>query len=1354
MPIFGPRGDEDWVNTALVTLTGGVVPSHDDLILDPKDRTPNRNWRDIGLDGEPLGWGIDLPPDRSGHNVYVSRPGSRPAGAGVPADEESPPRRVSLSKQNFVPIPLSKFFVTFTESTYGWQPEAREERRSLLPRPTDAPIVQSTNASRRGFPADTYGVKVDFRRASGRTTRGKGRKTKPSGMSFVTLLSNQGIRVYVPPEMVAGGAAFMGVYVTRPGTNGQNGTERLQEVFDIRHLDARGYVTVWGPHHDGHGRPGTVDESGIGRLPAPSLFSNDGKAAVMILRGLKTLQKGVYRFGYRVDAFGGISKISELTPAYTVSQNTPHAAFAFFYPHLPRGWRIIPVTYYQPLGGGTGEWFELHRSASIRGEDQSYGAIWMDAGVHIYGPKQQESSPAVHRLVSSSRPGDEDTTKLPEPDQGSGPDVEAVGQAGFVAPATYLVATTDEDEVGNETGLSPTASQAITLGQGIRVQPVPPTNKIVNPEGAHRSADSPPLVFGWNNLGTLTGGGTSSWTSGSLIINGTASQNLLPAPETDYIDLPNADVAVTVKGQMRVSDVRAVSASQMVLRWYDSTNAQIGSDVVLLQSATVGRLSLGDLGTTLTVPDGASRIKLVFKSNGATWNSTVFFENLGLFFLSSGLRKFDSVGDDQPVIFNPTGSSASTNAGIATPFPSGSAHAVGPINQAEEIVPSAAPLVEVVDFEGSVWPGSGATAWSTTPFTNNATEAIEATSAIFGTRSVRHQNTGTNVIARFLRRRTYTDAEMGGASQVNMSFRFYDANPLRPTSGEVTRARINDQNGNTICSVRYTKGNIILIWFTASGTSTRTTAVTGLADGVSTDIEVSVVNGNTTSGRVLLTCGTNGNTRRKVAEFANINLTGRRPRQVEFGAEENTASSTWTLRADNLIVSRNGAPLAYETPTAPSGTTIPATQPAADAPPLAGGGFRLYDSQNAPLNQWWFWIEPTVRRRQSVDYGPYTEGIITVVPGETITHAVAGGWVMHEVPDEPSHQFFVTLHGPDVEPLHVGSPFAAGRDATAASRAGGTRSNNASTVGMAASATINNTEDFWQTFVVPAGYMWATIAPKYGAAGYYVFQEPLFARGNLTTQAGRDAARDYTRATTGTATVLIPTTNAIRNPYSWALSAGRLALGLKEGNQAVGATVTSVLYSSGPTTAGPFSTAVSDPTLVPENLVYKVTFTMGSDGLPDGDTPVVGRGSVYAIVKPYMSQLLRSDRDPLKGVVFVNGVDSPSDRPDTEVLRVDGEVFAPRRSKKVSYFTKEITLHISTEEDKRYLESLQPDDELAIESPDVGGTGRVFIIRPGQGIDVDTSLPTVLVSGSLRSVYGTATLAAAQVIDEAPLIPT
>jgi hypothetical protein len=251
--------------------------------------------------------------------------------------------------------------------------------------------------------------------------------------------------------------------------------------------------------------------------------------------------------------------------------------------------------------------------------------------------------------------------------------------------------------------------------------------------------------------------------------------------------------------------------------------------------------------------------------------------------------------------------------------------------------------------------------------------------------------------------------------------------------------------------------------------------------------------------------------------------------------------------------------------------------------------------------------------------------------------------------------------------------------------------------------------------------------------------------------------RDYGRNTSGTASVAIPAFYE-RNPYNWPLLSEPLRFEIEASLPGPGAYISDLNYQSGSTPLGPWSTAVTDPDDLPQNSYYRFNFTMNGESAMDGDTPTVGPGSLYVVVKPFMTQLLKDDRTEIAGPVFVNGMDTPSNRPQTNILNLDGDVFATRTSKRVRYLEQPITLHIATEDAKRYLERMEPDDKLTIEAPFLRGAnikhadGRLMVIKPGQDIVVDTGLETVFIDDDdERNVYGVATIQRAQVIEYTPL---
>lgn len=1442
MSIVAFRDVSDW---AACILTGSAHPIGDSLGLAPDDLSPNRNWREIDEDGNARGWILEQGVKRVGHNHYSSRAGNRPPGSTVPAIEEKPPRRETLVRQTPLPTALGEAFSALQPLLYGYTPQWVEEDASDLPKPPP-PEVEIIAASKGGFPDDRYGIRVALKPKNGG-------RTMPSGFSYIEsadMATGNYFRVYIA-DYLGGDAVEIEVYVTRPGTGGRPGTERLAESFDLYRASDKGYVTVKSYRDNGR-RPATKDESGLGRPPEPLFRHVHGRFAVLTRPGLFHRQEGRYHFGIQIFNGRGWSLVGHMTGEKTVTgftetiteqrtrpytvdlfaneiqvadnpyvngakihflaggdapeplrvgedyyvravsgnsfrvSGTPNGAlinltsdgdghlrgevvrdvyrpyekeekaFWFVPPNLPPHYRWRPWVQFEPLNGGgitllSGYHGPRNPEAGLRSFSRELRENDERRAVAFYGyAPDKEPSGLQWRFAENTAP-ELDESGIEPPDPEEGPQVEAVGPSYPDAPADYLVGVSDEDELGHETVISRTVKAVLGSNQTWRSKPILRTNMLRNAEGSERTSDG--LVSDWFGM-TATATATAAFADGILSLSAITSggATLTPQPRSDKVPV-GQDEDVTFLATMYASAPISGSFSggtQYVVEHLDEAGTVIGTggSTVLLTLTTTGLVTLKpngyQIGPNGTTPwaDGTTHYRVKLRPNplGGAWNQNVSVRDMAASGGRVALRKFESLGPEVPVTFSP-------NAGVA--YPGTSTHAVGPTPESESTPPAGDTPLFTTDFEDSAFTG-----WTQRSLPSgrvNATQAIGSSlgpgqSPIEGASSIRLSNQSTTSIAE----RWYS-RNLGSNKTVH-HLRWLDRLVQLPTKGELIRAAIYDQNGDGMIQVRYSSGGQMRMYrFKNDGTinTNFTVAMTGLQNGQNLDAEIGISGGNTTSGIIHTLVGLEGNPRTEVAKNSGLDFAGRYARVVWWGAVETDSAAKWDTIGDRIVGTNTGYVLTPELPT-------PVTPLVPDAPPISGG-YRLFDSENQAINQWWWFNEAGVTLGDPLG-GPRTRRPISVLPGRIYTQAVQLAWRHTSTSDSPVHQFGVILTGFDKAPLFIGSPFGPGPDATAVGRVGGTRS----LATAMAESDAWAAEDFWQTFTVPAledefdpGYTEAWIVPVNAQKGVFCAQEHFFHPGNLTTQAARDAKRTYGRGTTGSATLIFDTyTPEGENAYEMMLRDRIESQGLVQSRADLpaGVELQNILWKASDTiTELGSAVGVSDPTTLPDSRYRELSFDMAGDGV---DGPEIGSGGAYVFVKPYQTMLLRADRSEFPGGTYVDGLEPTPPRRRYDIKEVQGNVIASARSREVRFLS-EFTVGIFSEEAKLEIEATRPTDPLGAEAPFIGGEGTVYIIEPNQEITFETDQESQIIREAeeklKRYVHGVAKIKGAKVIEEAPL---
>lgn len=1402
-PIVSFKDVADW---AAAILTGSAHPIGDSLGLAPDDLSPNRNWREIDQDGQPRGWILEQGVKRVGHHHYASRAGNRPVGATVPTIETKPPRRETLVRQTPLPTALAEAFSALQPLIYGYTPQWTPQDASDLPKPP-VPEVDIIATSKGGFPDDRYGIRVDLE------TKDGGR-TLPSGFSYIEnadMATGNYFRVYIADYLGSDGV-IINVYVTRPGTGGRPGTERRCGRFDLYRDADKGYVTVKSYRDQGR-RPTTKDESGIGRPPEPLFRRVRGRFAVLVRPARFQRREGRYHFGIQIFNGRGWSSVGYMTREIvvnghyedeerlrrlekdqdpnveehleviggvrfgvkTVSVYRPYEkekkAFWFVPPDLPPHYRWRPWAQYESLsGGGLGFLVGYHGPKNIRGTEGSYGDFegndpqdderW---AVPFYGfAPDNEPSGLNERWAEASELTVEDESGIEPPDPEEGPQVEAVGPSYPDSPADYLVAVSDEDELGRESVISRAVKAVLGSNQTWRSKPVLRTNMIRNAEGSERTSDG--AVSDWLGM-TATGTATASFADGILSLSAitSGSATATPLPRSTFVPVNGQDEDVTFLGTMYASAPSSGSfsgGSQYVIEHMAEDGTTILDTTVLLSLTTTGLVTLKPNGYTIG-PNGtvqwftgttSYRVKVRPNPSGGAWNQNLSVRDMAAASGRVALRKFESLGPGVPATFAP-------NAGVA--YPGTSTYAVGPTPESEQTPPAGDAPLFTTDFEDSAFTG-----WTQRSLPSgriNATQAIGGSGSlgtgqlpIDGSQSIRLSNQSTSNIAERWYSRNL------GANKTVHHLRWLDRMVQLPTKGELIRAAIFDQSGNGMIQIRYSSGGQMRMYrFKNDGTinTSYTVAMTGIQNVQNLDVEIGMSGGNTTGGIIHTLVGLEGNSRTEVAKVTGLDFAGRYARVDWWGAIETDSSAKWDTIGDRIIGTNTGYILTPEQPT-------PVTPLVPDAPIKTVGTpntYRLFDVENQAINQLWWFNEAGVTLEDPLG-GPRTRRPISVLPGQIYTHAVQMAWRHVSTSDSPIHQFFVILTGADKTPLAVGSPFGPGPDATTVGRVGGARSlATAMAESSGWSATVGTvSEDFWQTFTVPAledefdsGYTEAWIVPVNAQQGAFCAQEHFFHPDELTTQAARDGERAYGRGTEGSAMLTFDTyTPEGDYAYDMILRDSIASQGVEQSRSdlPVGVELQNVLWKASETTTGLDSAAgVSDPTTLPDTRYRRLSFDMVGDGV---DGPEVAAGGAYVFTRPYQTMLLRQDRSEFTGGAYVDELEPTPPRRRYDIKEVQGNIIPSARSREVRFLS-EFTIGIFSEEAKLEIEAYRPTDRLAIEAPFLGGEGLVYIIEPGQEITFDTDQESQVVRQTAqklkRYVHGVCKIKAAKVIEEAPL---
>lgn len=920
-------------------------------------------------------------------------------------------------------------------------------------------------------------------------------------------------------------------------------------------------------------------------------------------------------------------------------------------------------------------------------------------GVPVYGFTSEDAPDGAPVVLVQSDPPTEDTTGIEAPDPNEAIDPPVPFGALVPVAGDYLAATALTQ--GERPGvISPTTRYTLDGTQIPRIVPAKRVNRLPNAELSERGSGGNPR--GWTIVSNMAGGSSAmdDPEPGVTRLSATAIGNDALSASPYLINnerlAVNLQQPLTVEATLEVSGWSAGSAVAYV-REFDAADAQ-------LRDTEIGRVSANGLLTvrrTLLSADfnaSTASVSILIGMRGSTKTLTVRVKDMALFPFEARVPKVSFV-EGGPDDLDPA---------PATPHQTGSFFAIGapksPPGEMEGEAPKA-----LLTFDSGALPAD----WALTVTGGGATQQVTTAAALFGTHGWNITDTSnTSSVSRRHIAKQYAAAETNGTS---LAIRSLVRVNSRPTRGEVNLLRLDygtDNTGSAMAFLRIgSQGQLALYGIDSSGTRVETSGFY-LSAGEIADVEIVVTGGGTANGQATLLASKNGNPRQVVATISGLDFSIIAPRKVYVGAiGETDGAAKWnfdfdqvapTDRGDVLSGREGSAPPADVTPPAPdrpariypawaastthvagdervptaknghyytasdgtTGTAEPVWPTASGATVTdgtvtwteAGGIYRESDSKDNLINQGVLFIEPGT---EAEDY-ELTREPIAITPGETYTVAAQGReTVFADDQESPAYPFLVTLHDDEGERVFAGSAYGP-TDPTSHQREWtGT--------------------DRWNTFTVPEGYTEARVWLWHMRGGVYRFQEPLFARGELTTQEQRDAARGYGRATEGTATLILPTAPPRLDcvpPTAYPMQTEWVGLGVEQANDEGALAVSYRSTNDDPAVvASPlWSEPTNDPsTLQPAGYV-EMTLSLSGDG---ESGPEVAAGGAFLETRHRLGSLLRADGSELPGGAWI-APDPSYSSPEYDTARVSGHAFSAALTEDIHRLPP-MTVHVGSE---------------------------------------------------------------------------
>lgn len=917
--------------------------------------------------------------------------------------------------------------------------------------------------------------------------------------------------------------------------------------------------------------------------------------------------------------------------------------------------------------------YRAYDKRSRLGQNHAFGRNREQIRIHGVPPDQEETiNPGGNIGLLQEEFPTEDTSMLEGPDPTQIP--EAPTPTGSVLPAAgkYRGAVSAVYEGGAESILSDSVTRTIALNQIMNLQPITTVNLLKNAEFGVLDATGKPRRWTFIRTGGTNPGSYSSSSGVLKLVSGATTQALSQEAQSEIIPISNTDV-ITVVGVLSVL-TRVSGTARLLLDEMDASGTVIpGSQKALAELSGAGNLPFETLynGTWLADTDGI-RLRLVFRGAtnqaGEAVNLTTALSDLRVLPYNTDLRKvvIPAFGSGEPADFSPD---------AYVPMPDQAYIAVGPVpSQIGIASPEQAAPYLVAGFEDGQIPTqlvsvSGSAGW-----------AVEPAAAIFETNGLRVQDATTSQGRTKSWYLPLPDASASGVNDVGS--RFLVRVVERPLFGYVSFCAVASISGTTLAVWRlYPNGATSCVYW--DGKAYQERSVMNLAAGEVADLEI-ILSGTGTKNAKITALASRGGPRAPKLTVGGLDHRSNRAGFAYIGTN-NTSDNRgrYNFSFDQFVVTQKGDVLDRESPAPPAGYTPPPL----DAPILVNGTRSLLDQDGEPKNQLYAFIPFGVAAARNPAVIPLLERPLPVTPGRSYTIAARSRYSVFT--DEPAPGLRVTLEGPGMDPLRLGS--------------------------INAMTGKRGWVDDFLTFTVPEldldalvrgepfGYTQARIELVLHS-GVYVFQDFLHAKGILATEAERDAKRGYARAVSATFEATLPKApqhdNGIRMGNF--LSRIHAEVSTPEGTSA------EVLYSSSDNNIV-YSGPVPDATIVGDRDYIRFAGTLTGDGREGASVP---SGNIFVETWHPIGTLNRADRTEFPGVALVGNMIFDASYPDTDVDRIQGHVYTVEQTEDIGRLVG-FKIGVRTEDAAREIWERSLRDEFVIEAPHAGNKvpGKSYRVR-------------------------------------------
>lgn len=911
--------------------------------------------------------------------------------------------------------------------------------------------------------------------------------------------------------------------------------------------------------------------------------------------------------------------------------------------------------------------YRAYDKRSRLGQNHAFGRNRKEIKIHGVPPDQEETiNPGGNIGLLQEEFPTEDTSMLEAPDPTQIPD--APTPTGSVLPAAgkYRGAVSAVYEGGAESILSDSVTTNIALNQIMNLQPVTTVNRLKNAEFGVLDANGKPKHWTFIRAGSANPG---SYTTSSGVLNlvsGVTSQALAPEALSDIIPISNADV-ITVAGVLSVLE-RVSGKTRLLLEEMDADGTVVpGSGKVLAETSGAGSLPFEKLydGTWFTDTSGI-RLRLQFRglTGGLSEavNLTAVLSDPHVLPYNTDVRKvvIPASGSGEPASFSPP---------PYVPMPDQAYVAVGPVpSQVGIASPEETTPYLVAGFENGAIPAG------LTPVAGGASWAVEPAAAMFGSNGLRIQDQSTT--QGLARAWTYNLPAGDGAGS-----RFLFRYSQRPAYGFVSFCLMSSA-GRTLAGWRlYSGGSIFLLYW--DGKAYQEKSVVNLIAGDAVDLEIILSGMSTKNGTLTALVGKDGPRAPKVT-LAGLDYRNYTTATAFLGTNNTSDNrSKYIIHLDQFIVTPNGDVLDRESPSPPTGY-IP---PPLDASYLANGTQSLLDQDGEPKNQLYAFMPPGVATAENPAVIPLLEAPLPVTPGRSYTIAARSRYSVFT--DEPSPGLRVTLEGPGMDPLKLGS--------------------------INAMTGKRGWADDFLTFTAPEldlealvrgepfGYTQARVELVLHS-GVYVMQDFLYGKNALTTEAQRDAKRGYARAASATFQATLPKAP----PHDNGIRMGNFLSRIHAEVSTPEGTSAEVLYSSSDNNTV-YSEPLPDATIVEDRDYIRFSGTLTGDGREGASVP---SGNIFVETWHPIGTLNRADRTEFPGVALVGDMIFDASYPDTDVDRIQGHVYTVEQTEDIGRLVG-FKIGVRTEDAAREIWERSLRDEFVAEIPHAGNRvpGKSYRLR-------------------------------------------